>query len=176
MSITENKRIILTGFMGVGKSSVAKHVSYMIRAERCDLDELIERRTSRSVTDIVENDGVEDFRKIETDVLAEIVCDTDIRIISLGGGAWMNESNRELIKQHGLVSIWLESTFEHCWANISASKKDRPLARKRAMALKLFEERQPVYCLADWHFLIQSGLNSFAVARQIAEQVFSHER
>ena len=52
-------------------------------------------------------------------------------IISLGGGTWTVPENREIIKQHGLTSIWLESSFEHCWYNIRASKKDRPLARNK---------------------------------------------
>jgi hypothetical protein len=45
------------------------------------------------------------------------------------------------------------------------------LARDKMRARELFDERQKVYCLADWHFLIKPGLNSFDIARQIAEQI-----
>ena len=72
-----------------------------------------------------------------------------------------------------LTTVWLESTFEHCWRNIQASKRDRPLARNKPDTLRLFEEREKLYCLADWHFIIKPDLTSFEVARKIAEEVFS---
>ena len=83
------------------------------------------------------------------------------------------EANRKLLKYHGFTSIWLESTFEHCWLNISFSRKDRPLARDKQTALKLFEERQKDYCLADWHFIVRPGFTSFDVAKKIVEEIFS---
>jgi shikimate kinase len=81
--------------------------------------------------------------------------------------------NRKLLKENGFTSVWLESTFEHCWLNISFSRKDRPLARDKTSARKLFEERQKVYCLADWHFIVRPGFTSFDVARKIADEIFS---
>ena len=81
--------------------------------------------------------------------------------------------NRELLKLQGYTSVWLESTFEHCWRNISFSKKDRPLARNKAEALQLFEDRQKVYCLADWHFIVRPDFTSFDVAERISDEIFS---
>ena len=98
--------------------------------------------------------------------------ESSARIISLGGGTWTIEENREMIKRHGLTTVWLESTSEHCWQNIRKSRKERPLAKDRDTAMKLFEERQAVYCLADWHFIVRPGLSSYAVASQIVEEVF----
>jgi shikimate kinase len=72
-----------------------------------------------------------------------------------------------------LTSVWLESSFEHCWRNISLSKRERPLAKNKSSARKLFDERQKYYCLADWHFVIKPELNSFEIAKKIAEEVFS---
>lgn len=172
--MNESKRIILTGFMGVGKTTVAKHLAHLLDCERIDLDAVIQQNESRTIAEIIEQEGIEHFRQIETARLKEIL-QTDARIIALGGGAWTIEENRRLIKEQGLTTVWLESTFEHCWINISSSKRVRPLARNKTEARRLFEERQRVYCLADWHFIIRPELNSFEVARQIAEDIFFYE-
>jgi shikimate kinase len=165
-------RITLTGFMGVGKSSVARHLSSLLEIERVDLDTFIEESEGRSIAEIIDTDGEAAYREIESRCLAQIVSDASVRIISLGGGAWTVPANRELIQKHGITSIWLESTFEHCWYNIRASKKERPLARSKGKARRLFEERQGVYCLADSHIIIKPEFTSYDIAKQIAEQIF----
>ena len=158
--------------MGVGKSTVAKHLAHLLDCQRIDLDAVIIENENRTIAEIIEQEGMEKFRQIETANLRRIL-ETKATIIALGGGAWTIEENRRLIKSQNFTTVWLESTFEHCWLNISASKRVRPLARNKSDALRLFEERQRVYCLADWHFIIKPELNSFEVARQIAEEVFS---
>ncbi len=166
-------RIVLTGFMGVGKSSVARHVAHILGTRRVDLDTVLEESEGRSIAQIIDTDGEAAFREIETNHLKNVLSDPKFRVLSLGGGAWTTLANRDLIKQSGFVSVWLESTFEHCWLNIAFSRKDRPLARDKKNALKLFEERQKVYCLAEWHFVIRPDFTSYDVARQIVEEIFS---
>ncbi len=168
-----NIRIALTGFMGVGKSSVARHLAQLLRYRRLDLDSLIENTDGRRIADIIDNDGEANYRTIETACLRTALADPDCRILSLGGGTWTIETNRLLIKESGLTSVWLESTFDHCWQNIRKSRKERPLARNRETAEKLFEQRQKLYCLADWHFIVRPEFTSFDIAKQIREQVFS---
>ena len=170
--MSKDERIILTGFMGVGKSTVAKCLSYILRTEKIDLDRYIEANARRSITEIIEQDGEDDFRRIETESLREILAQTDIKIISLGGGAWIPPENRSLIRHYQCTTVWLESTFEHCWRNISCSKQNRPLAKNKKLAQSLFDERQKFYCLADWHFIVKPEFSSFEVAKKIAEEVF----
>jgi shikimate kinase len=167
------KRIALTGFMGVGKTSVARHLAQMLRCERLDLDSLIEINEQRRIVEIIDGDGEVAYRNIETENLKLALGKTSVRILSLGGGAWTVAENRDLIRASGLTSVWLESSFNHCWNNIRFSKKERPLARNKAAARKLFDDRQEIYCLADWHFIVKPDLTSFDVARQIHEEVFS---
>lgn len=167
------KRIALTGFMGVGKTSVARHLAQILRCERLDLDSLIEINEQRRIVEIIDTDGEAAYRKIETDNLKLALGKTSVRILSLGGGAWTVAENRDLIRSSGLTSVWLESSFNHCWNNIRFSRKERPLARNKAAARKLFDDRQKIYCLADWHFIVKPDLTSFDVARQIHEEVFS---
>lgn len=169
----KQKRIVLTGFMGVGKSSVARHIAHMIGTRRIDLDIVIEETENMSIAEIVDSRGERAFREIETANLRGIVSDRNVRVLSLGGGAWTLPENRELLAKNDFTSVWLESTFDHCWLNITFSRKDRPLARDKNKALKLFEERQKVYCLADWHFVIRPGQTSYEVAKQISEEVLS---
>lgn len=171
--MNSEKRIALTGFMGVGKSSVARHLAYILRCQRVDLDDLIEKAENRKIAEIIDTDGETNYRRIETETLKRALRETDIRILSLGGGTWTMPENREMIRNEGLTTVWLESSFSHCWNNIRFSRKDRPLARNKVNARKLFDARQKVYCLADWHFIVKPDHTSFDIARQIADEVFS---
>jgi len=166
-------RIALTGFMGVGKSSVARHLANMLRCKKVDLDFVIESNEKRKIAEIIDVEGEVRYREIETENLKEVLNANDIKILSLGGGAWTVEQNRKLLKENGFTSIWLEASFDHCWRNIAFSRKDRPLARNKQKALKLFEERQKLYCLADWHFVIRPDFTSYDVAGMMKEEIFS---
>lgn len=166
-------RIALTGFMGVGKSSVARHLANMLKAKRVDLDTFTEQTEGRTIAEIIDTDGEAKYRQIETKNLKDVLNSDDIKVLSLGGGAWTIKENRDLLKKYGFTSVWLEATFDHCWRNIAFSRKDRPLARDKQKARKLFEDRQKVYCLADWHFVIRRDFTSYDVARAMKEEIFS---
>lgn len=159
--------------MGVGKTSVARHLAHLLRCERLDLDSLIETNEHRRIADIIDTDGIEAYRTIETANLGVALARSSVRILSLGGGTWTIAENRDLIRGGGVTSVWLDASFNHCWNNIRLSRKERPLARDKAATRKLFEDRQEVYCLADWHFVVKPDLTSFEVARQIVDEVFS---
>lgn len=159
--------------MGVGKSSVARHLAHLLGMKKIDLDYFIEAREKRFIAEILNSVGEPRYREIESECLAEILDQTDAGIIALGGGAWTINKNRELIKKHDCTTIWLESSFEHCWFNIRQSRKERPLAQDKKSAQNLFDKRQKIYCLADWHFIIKPEFTSFEIARRIAEEVFS---
>ncbi len=167
------KRIVLTGFMGVGKSTIARHLAFILQTGRVDLDSVIESNERRTIAEIIEANGEMRFRQIETENLRKVLSEYDARILALGGGAWTIAENRRLIEAESCTSVWLESTFEHCWRNIKSSKRDRPLARNKEQAKKLFEERQNFYCLTDWHFIIKPDLTSWEIAKKIAEEIFS---
>ncbi|HQX55684.1 MAG TPA: shikimate kinase [Pyrinomonadaceae bacterium] len=171
--MNKEQRIVLTGFMGVGKSSVARHVAHLIKSKRVDLDHELEYGERRTVAQIIDAEGEPAFRDIESRYLQEALDRPDLRVLSLGGGTWTLERNREIIKRSGLTSVWLESTFEHCWLNVAFSRKDRPLARDKKRAFELFQQRQQHYALADWHFVVRPDSTSFDVAKQIIEQIFS---
>ena len=164
-------RLALTGFMGVGKSSVARHLSNLIGCRRVDLDLVIEEAAGRSTGQIIDADGIDEYRRLETEsLIAETTVPGPV-ILSLGGGTWTVPQNREIIKSAGFTSVWLESSFEHCWYNIKFSRKDRPLARSKADAIRLFEERKVHYCLADVHFIIRPEFNSYDIASHLVDEL-----
>jgi shikimate kinase len=165
-------RIALTGFMGVGKSSVSRHLANILRCKRVDLDHFIETNEKRKIASIIDTDGLDSYRRLESDYLIRFLEESNAAILSLGGGTFTIEANRRILKEHDFTSVWLESSFEHCWLNISFSRKDRPLARDKESARALFEERQEVYCLADWHFIVRPDFTSYDVAKKIADEVF----
>jgi len=158
--------------MGVGKSSVARHLAHALGCERTDLDYVIEETENRTIVDIISTDGEARYREIESSNLERVVADETVNILSLGGGAWTVGRNREMLKNSGFISIWLESSFEHCWMNMKFSHKVRPLAKNKRSARKLFDERQKIYCLADWHFVVKPEYTSFDVASRIMEELF----
>ena len=166
-------RVVLIGFMGVGKTSVARHLSYMLGVDRVDLDHFIEANEKRTIADIINGDGEARYRQIETINLKNLLAVRSAPILSLGGGAWTVEENRRIIRENGYTTVWLESTFDHCWLNIKFSRKERPLAQNKVIAQKLFADRQKLYCLADWHFIIKPDFTSFDAAKQMAEEIFS---
>ncbi len=167
------QRIVLTGFMGVGKSTVARFLASLLDCKKVDLDACIEQSEKKTIAEIIKTVGEKRFRQIETENLRLILSDNEAQILALGGGAWTIAENRRLIKERNLTAVWLESSFEHCWRNIRMSRRERPLAKNKPDTRRLFEEREQFYCLADWHFIIKPDLTSFEIAKKIAEEVFS---
>ena len=81
-------KIALTGFMGVGKSSVARHLAHVMKCRWIDLDRIIEENAGRSVAEIIDSEGIEFYRTVESQNLERVLNDTDSHILSLGGGTW----------------------------------------------------------------------------------------
>ena len=141
-------KIVITGFMGSGKTRIARELARRLSLPMVDLDERITEREGRSPAQLINDEGEEAFRVIESSALRELLEEDSARVIALGGGAWIQEVNRKLIDQHGCVSVWLDVPFEVCWARIETSGEDRPLGRTKEQAQTLYEQRTPIYRLA----------------------------
>lgn len=147
--------IVITGFMGCGKSRVAREVARQLDVVMVDLDDRITQSTGRSPAQLIVEAGEAAFRAVETENLREVLQTGDAKVVALGGGAWIQETNRQLVDQYDCTSIWLDIPFELCWTRIEASDEDRPLGRTRDQALALYEQRRPIYQLAKIHVPIQ---------------------
>jgi shikimate kinase len=147
--------IVIIGFMGCGKTAVARALARRLDLPIVDLDDVIAKQHGRTAAQLIREDGEPVFRSIETKVLHQLLESGDRSVISLGGGAWITESNRRLIDQYSGVSVWLDTPFELCWQRIEASSEDRPLGRTREQAEQLFRVRQPVYQQATIRLPVQ---------------------
>lgn len=148
--------IVITGFMGCGKSKVARELALRRNVEMVDLDEWITSRVGRSPAQIITEDGERAFREIETNALREVLQRGEAGVIALGGGAWIEKVNRDLIDEYDCTSIWLNTPFEICWERITASDEDRPLGRTREEAKARYVRRKPVYELARIHIVVNA--------------------
>ncbi|PYS93708.1 MAG: shikimate kinase [Acidobacteria bacterium] len=148
--MTTPPRIIITGFMCAGKTTVARALAARLNCAWLDLDQFIAARTGRTVPAIIDADGEARFREIETEALAAALA-SDARIIALGGGAWPSARNRALVAQHDCVTVWLDAPFELCWQRIKSDQSVRPLARDPAAARARYDERRMYYQLARHH-------------------------
>lgn len=141
--------IILTGFMGSGKSTVGIRLSYRLKCVVEDTDKRIEREQGRTVNEIFGTEGEAYFRNLETECLKKMLSEPGNRIISVGGGLPVREENRKLLKELGTV-VYLRISPEKAYERLKEDdtrpllKGEDPLGKIR----KLMQEREPVYAEA----------------------------
>ena len=104
------KNLYLIGFMGVGKSTIARALRKRIGWELVDTDALIVRDQGMPVTEIFAQKGEEEFRRIETETLAEI-SEREHQIISCGGGIPMRDENIRIMKENGICILLTASPY-----------------------------------------------------------------
>ena len=145
------KNIVLIGFMGVGKGSVAREVLQHSEYIAIDTDDLIESMENRKIKTIFANEGEEYFRKLEKKVAKWLESSVQNTLISTGGGFYKQKN----LKKIGII-VLLDSPFDAIIARIknhpNAAKKlkKRPLLSDLEKAKELYEERRPEYLkLAD---------------------------
>jgi shikimate kinase len=142
------QRIVIVGFMGCGKTTVAEALAQQLGCAMVDLDSFITDREGRSPAELIVQNSEPSFREIETEAMKSVLEENAARVIALGGGAWMIEANRALVAQHDCLSVWLDAPFELCWERITTSGATRPLAPDRESAQALYESRSLTYGLA----------------------------
>jgi|SRR6476660_2335552 len=121
------KKIILSGYMGSGKSTVASPLHERSGIEWIDLDTQIEARLQLTVPEIFASKGEIFFRKAEHDVLKEILDKNDSFILSLGGGTPCYANNHELLKADGLDWFYLKASPDTLYERVKDDTTDRPL-------------------------------------------------
>ena len=142
----KSDKVYLVGFMGAGKSTVARALAQRLGWSVEDLDELIETREQRTIAEIFSADGEAEFRKLERTLLQELRPRRQV-VVATGGGTFADSASRALIAGNG-ASVWLDVSFETVVERLP-SDGTRPLASDRATMQALWYARRPAYSLAQ---------------------------
>lgn len=143
------RTIVLVGLMGSGKSSIGRRLAERLGLSFVDADAEIEAAAGCSIEDFFERYGEEEFRRGERRVMKRLL-DAPVHVLSTGGGAFIDEENRETIRQRG-ISVWLRADITTLLDRVTR-RNDRPLLKKgdpREILERLMSERYPVYADAD---------------------------
>ncbi len=151
------RAVFLVGFMASGKSTVGKELARRLGWDFVDLDSQIESRESRTVPEIFRDRGEYGFRQAETaalrDLLTELTAESAAEsktqsltrncVVALGGGAFVHETNRELLRPW--PTVFLEAPASELWERSLKDGVERPLREDPKQFARLYEERLPFY-------------------------------
>lgn len=135
------RHLVLTGFMGAGKSSSATRLAKALGRESADADQLLAKRLGTSIEQFFAKRGEAEFREREEALVLELLAAEQPQVIALGGGALGSKKVRRALKKH-LVAL-LEVSVDDSWARVR--KSSRPLARDERAFRALYAERAPTY-------------------------------
>lgn len=131
--------------MGAGKTTMGRQIARRLNMDFEDSDHAIEEHTGADIPLIFEKEGEDGFRKRETAIIDELTQRSNL-VLATGGGAILAETNREFLKQRGLV-IYLHSDIKHLMERVRHDK-NRPLLQTADPEAKLREIltiREPIY-------------------------------
>jgi shikimate kinase len=151
------KNLTLTGMMGVGKSTIGKNLAKKLKCKFVDVDKLIEGKEGMSINLIFKNKSESYFRKIESEITMSELKKVN-SVISLGGGAFLNNSIRKSVKKLS-VSFWLDVPIDLLINRLKRSKK-RPLLNNKNInetIKKIYFERKKIYNEADFKIKCKSS-------------------
>ena len=158
--------IYLVGFMGTGKTSVAKEIAFLLHRDFVEIDDLIEEAERKKIVDIFREKGEAYFRRREKEILEDIA-KKDNLIVSCGGGIVINQENIELMKKTGKV-VCLKASADVIYER-TKKYSHRPLLNVENPVLKikeLLKERDKFYRQADF-FVDTDNLSIEDVSRKI---------
>ena len=174
--MTEMENIILVGFMGTGKTAVAREISRILGFPHVETDKLIAEDQGMSIPEIFEKKGEAYFRDLEYETISNI----DKRfgekvVICTGGGLPMQERNQMVLRELGFV-VWLRTTAEITYERCSRNN-DRPLLQTEdpLQTIKdLMEVRFPIYRSISRFAIDTAGLNISELANGIIDSASYH--
>ncbi|HTS13976.1 MAG TPA: shikimate kinase [Candidatus Limnocylindrales bacterium] len=163
-----HKLVCLTGFMGTGKSTVARLLARQVGWPHVDLDKRVVDSVGLEISDIFAQMGEPEFRRIEHEQLSRVLGESaeaqQSRILSLGGGTTAQAYNLALLREHSAVLIWLQCPIEVLLPRC-AHITNRPLFRDEASFRQLYQQRLPFYELSDYR--VDSNTEPLRVVEQI---------
>lgn len=146
------RTIVFVGLMGAGKTAIGRQVAQILDLPFADSDHEIEAVSKMTVPELFERYGEPEFRALEQRVIERLMKGGP-RIVSTGGGAFMNAQTRQVIRDHGLA-VWLKADLDLLMERVS-KRQNRPLLKDpdpRGVMHRLMEERYPIYAQAHLTF------------------------
>jgi shikimate kinase len=142
------KNIVLTGFMGVGKTTIGKRIASKLYRDFIDADKEIEKKYNLPVSQIFATMGEQKFREIEKNMICDLCRTTRLKVISLGGGAFMNEETRQVCLSTAIV-LFLDLSWDSWKNRLSMIIDSRPVLKDKSLEEieELFYRRHGVYSL-----------------------------
>lgn len=164
------KNIILTGFMGTGKTAVGKELSRLLAMTLIDVDTEVEKSQKMTINEIFKEFGEQRFREIETGMIKTVSENRKV-IISTGGGAVLKQENMDILRGNGII-VCLTATPETILQRTS-NNSDRPLLQVENPFKKindLLQSRKPYYEKADI-MIDTEDKTPLQIAEEIIEKV-----
>jgi shikimate kinase len=162
--------LYLVGFMASGKTTIGRALAQELGWPFIDIDTEIEAREGQAISRIFLERGETRFREIETEVINQFASGSSA-VVALGGGAFVQPANRELIESRG-VTLWLDCPLERIRKRLG-DDSTRPLAANRNGLEKLFADRRPLYARANYRVDVDTDDLPEIVRRILTLPVFS---
>ncbi|MGO9647927.1 Shikimate kinase [Candidatus Sulfotelmatobacter sp. SbA7] len=164
-----HKVVFLVGFMGAGKTSVGRSLSRRLGWDFEDLDDRIQARARRPITEIFRDLGESEFRRLENAALRELLSEPGVgpRIVALGGGAFAQPENAALLERAGAPVIFLDGPAEELFRRCQQEQRERPLLRDAKQFHQLYEQRRASYLKAACR-IDTAGKDVDGVAAEVA--------
>ncbi|MFN3748875.1 MAG: shikimate kinase [Sphingorhabdus sp.] len=162
------RSIVLVGMMGVGKSTIGRLLAGKLVLPFIDSDEEIEKAAGMPISEIFERFGEPEFRDGERRVISRLIAEGP-KVIATGGGAFINDETRKLIKQQ-CRSVWIDADLDVLVDRVSR-RSHRPLLvgkDPKQVLTELSAKRTPIYEEADIHVRSDAGPHARTV-NQILE-------
>jgi shikimate kinase len=125
------KKIVLIGYMGSGKSTIAKALGEQLGCPAYDLDDLIEQKMNCTIATLFESKGELYFRKVEHEILTSFLTAHDSFILALGGGTPCYFNNFELYQSNEYCSFYLKSGVSHLAKRLQKEASKRPIIKNK---------------------------------------------
>ena len=145
-----NKSLVLTGMMGVGKSTIGRLLAKRLKIKFVDVDRIIEKNERKTIKQIFDENGETYFRKLEKKITLKLLKNKKV-VVALGGGAFINDEIRNKVLKTS-VSIWLKVSLDKLHKRYRRNDK-RPLLNKKKLdkeVRNIYLSRKKIYSLANF--------------------------